>query len=180
MRIIKRILLGIVALVALALIVALFVKKDYKIEREVNIGAPKTEVFNYIKYLKNQKEFSKWEKMDPAMKQTYTGVDGTVGFISAWDSEKSDVGKGEQEIKKITEGQRLDMEIRFKKPFASVAQAYLSTDSIGENHTKVKWGFNGHMPYPMNLMQLFMNMDKMIGGDLEIGLNNLKSNLEKK
>jgi hypothetical protein len=35
------------------------------------------------------------------------------------------------------------------------------------------------MKYPMNLMLLFMNMEKMVGGDLDKGLQNLKSVLEK-
>ena len=52
--------------------------------------------------------------MDPDMKKTYRGTDGTVGFVSAWDSEKDDVGKGEQEIIKITDGERIDYELRFQ------------------------------------------------------------------
>ena len=54
-----------------------------------------------------------------------------------------------------------------------------STQPPAENQTKVKWGFTGKMPYPMNLMCAFMDMDKMIGGDLQKGLDNLKVVLEK-
>ena len=174
MKILKRILLFLLSLVIIALIVALFVKKDYAVERSVTINKPKTEVFDYIKYLKNQDNYSKWAKMDANMKKTYTGTDATPGFISAWDSDKKDVGKGEQEIKKIADGARVDYELRFKKPWESTAQSYLSTDSVSPTQTKVSWGITGHMPYPMNIMQLFMNMDKMLGSDLEIGLGNLK------
>jgi len=117
--------------------------------------------------------------MDPNMKKEYRGTDGIVGFVSAWDSEKPDVGKGEQEIKKITEGERIDFELRFIKPFEATYYAYMTTDSTGTGQTKVKWGFDGKMNYPMNLMLLFMNMDKMLGDDLETGLSNLKTVLEK-
>jgi len=55
----------------------------------------------------------------------------------------------------------------------------MSTEAVGGNQTKVKWGFNGKMPYPMNLMLLVMNMDKMLGDQLQTGLNNLKTILEK-
>ena len=48
-----------------------------------------------------------------------------------------------------------------------------------DNQTKVKWGFNGKMNYPMNLMLVLMNMDAMIGKDLATGLQNLKAVLEK-
>ena len=68
-----------------------FIKKDYQIEREIVINQPKTEVFNYIKSLRNQDNFSKWATMDPNMKKVYTGTDGTPGFISFWDSEIKNV-----------------------------------------------------------------------------------------
>ncbi len=179
MKILKKILIAAAALVAVLLTVALFVKKDYTVEREVTINKPKDEVFGYVKYLKNQDHFSKWANMDPDMKKAYRGTDGMVGFVSAWDSDQSDVGKGEQEIKRISEGERIDYEIRFVKPFASTAPAYMTTESIDANKTKVKWGFQGHMSYPLNLMSLFFNMEEMIGNDLSTGLINLKTTLEK-
>lgn len=179
MRIFKGILIGIVSIIALLLIVAIFVKKDIKVMREVTINKPENEVFDYLKYLKNQDNFSKWNKMDPGMKKNYTGTDGTVGFISAWESTNDNVGAGEQEIKKITPCERIDIEIRFKKPFETTNQAYFTTAFAGENATKVSWGFDSKMPYPMNLVNLFMDMDKMVGQDFDEGLANLKMVLEK-
>jgi len=180
MKILKKILLGIAILIALVLIVALFVDKGYTAESEIIVNKPKHEVFDYIKHIKNQNDYSKWNMMDPNSKMEYTGTDGTVGFISAWDSENKNVGKGEQEITKIVEGERVDMELRFKKPFESTAAAYMTTDSIAPNQTKVKWGFVGATPYPFNIICLFMNVKKMIGEDMMVGLTNLKGILEKK
>jgi uncharacterized protein YndB with AHSA1/START domain len=179
MKVLKKILLVIVVLIVILLVVAAFTKKHYAVEREIVINKPKQEVFDYVKLLKNQDNYSKWAMMDPAMKRTYTGTDGTVGFVSAWDSDKKDVGKGEQEIKKITEGERLDFELRFIKPFEATEHAYMLTEAASPTSTKVKWGFDGHMNYPMNLMLLCMDFEKMIGDDLQNGLNKLKSNLEK-
>ena len=179
MKIIKKILLGIVAIIALLLIIAIFLKKEYTVERSITINKPKQEVFDYIKLLKNQDNFSVWAKKDPNMKKEYTGTEGTVGFVSAWDSDNKDVGKGEQEITKIEEGNRVDYALRFLKPMEGNATAYLSTEAAAETQTNVKWGIQGRMAYPMNIMQLFMNMDKMLGADLEQGLANLKEILEK-
>lgn len=178
MKIIKKILIGFVALVALLLIIAIFIKKDYAVVREITINKPSSEVFAYIKMLKNQDNFSVWAQADPTMKKEFKGTDGTVGFVSAWDSQKDDVGKGEQEIIKIKEGERMDFELRFIKPFEATDYAYMTTEGQG-NLTKVKWGFNGKMDYPMNLMLLAMNMDEMLGKDLQQGLNQLKVVLEK-
>ncbi len=172
-------MLVIAIIIGVALIAALFVKKDMDAVREVTINKPKQEVFNYVKYLKNQEAYSKWESMDPAMKKSYRGTDGMVGFVSAWDSEKDDVGKGEQEIKKIIEGERMDTELRFLEPMESTATSAITTESVSQTATKVKWSFHGRMAYPFNLMGLFMNMEKMIGDDFQTGLNNLKTVLEK-
>lgn len=179
MRILKNFLIALAVLIAIPLIVALFVKKDYAVEREITINKPKQEVFNYIKLLKNQDNYSKWATMDPNMKKSYRGTDGTVGFVSAWESKIDSVGVGEQEIKKIVEGERVDFELRFIKPFEATEPAFMTTEAVSENQTKVKWGFSGHMNYPMNLMMLFMDFEKMIGDDLQTGLNNLKNVLEK-
>lgn len=178
MKILKKIFIVLGVIIAIPLIMALFVKKDYSVEKSVVINKPKSEVFEYIKYLKNQDNYSKWATMDPYMEKTYRGTDGTVGFVSAWESDNEDVGAGEQEIRYISEGERLDFELRFIKPFESTQQAYMMTDFLTENKTQVRWGFSGKMNYPMNLMLLFMDFEKMIGDDFQVGLNKLKTIVE--
>lgn len=179
MKILTAILFIVVGLIAVALITAIFIKKEYSVERDIIINKPKDSVYSYIKYLKNQDNFSKWIKMDPNVKKSYSGVDGTVGFKSSWDSEKKDVGKGEQTIAAMVENESIDYNLHFIKPFEGFATAYLTVEPEANNKTKVRWGFNGKMQYPMNLMLLCMNMDKMIGDDLSVGLTNLKQVLEK-
>ncbi len=179
MKILKIVLIVVLVIIAIPLITALFVPKDYEVSREIQIDKPKAEVFDYIKHLKNQDNYSKWASMDPDMKKTYTGTDGEVGFVSAWESDNPDVGKGEQEILKIVPGERVDFELRFIEPFKAKDHAYMITKKVDENTTSVKWGFDGHMNYPMNLMLLFMDFEKMLGDDLTTGLLNLKKELEK-
>lgn len=178
MRIIKKIVFVLLTLVALVLIVALFVNGKYSVEKSIEINQPKSDVFDYLKYLKNQDEFSTWAMKDPNMKKTFKGTDGKVGFVSAWDSKNEDVGMGEQEITAIKEGERIDYELRFKKPFEATDYAYMTTTSVNDSRTKVTWGFNGEMTYPFNLMMLFMDMEEMLGPELQKGLENLKANLE--
>jgi hypothetical protein len=177
MKFIKWILIIIAVVVIIPLLVALFVEKDYALERDIVINRPKQEVFDYIKFLKNQDVYSKWNQMDPYMISTYTGTDGTVGFISAWEGDKN-VGKGEQEIVRIVEGERVDTQLRFIEPFESVSDAYMITESLGDDQTRVIWGFSGRMSYPMNLFLLIMDMEESIGADYDHGLQNLKDILE--
>src|SRR3546814_805998 len=110
--------------------------------------------------------------MDPNAVTTASGTDGTVGFVYAWDGKK--IGKGEQEITNIVEGERMDTQLRFKEPFESEASCYLLTEAQGESQTVVKWGISGKSPYPFNLMSLFFDM----GNDFEEGLQGLKTILE--
>lgn len=178
MKFVKRFFIAVFVIIVLALLAGLFMKKDYNIERSVSINAPKDAVFNYIKVLKNQDYYSAWNKKDPAMKKDYKGTDAQVGFVYSWEGNK-DVGKGEQEIKGIKEGERVDFELRFKEPYEMTNSAYMTTESEGPNQTKVKWGFDGKMPYPMNVMMPFMGMDNALGTELQAGLNDLKAILEK-
>jgi len=178
MKIIKIFVLIIVALVSIVLVVAAISPSDYALKKEIVISKNNVQVFEYIKYLKNQENYSTWAKMDPAMKKEYKGTDGTVGFIASWQSENKKVGKGEQEILKIAEGQRIDMELRFYEPFAATDSAYMITDVVSENETKVTWGFVGHISYPMNILLLTMDMEKELGVPLQQGLENLKTLLE--
>jgi hypothetical protein len=175
MRILKKVLLVIAIIIAIPLLIALFVKRDYTVHREITINKPKSEVFDYIKHLKNQDNYSKWVRMDPNMKKDYRGTDGTVGFVYAWNGNDK-AGEGEQEIKGIKDGELLDVEVRFKRPMESVSKTPMSTEALSPDQTKVKWGVEGRSPYPLNFMNLFM--DKMLGGDLETSLTTLKGILE--
>lgn len=167
------------AVVVLALVIPIFTKKEYQVERSITIARPRAEVFAYLKLLRNQDNFSVWAKLDPNMKRSFRGTDGTVGFVSAWDSQSRNVGQGEQEIKAIDEGHRIDYELRFMRPMESKAPAYLILESVGEKQTKVTWGFKGSTPYPMNLMHVFMDVEAMVGKSFSTGLDSLKEILEK-
>ncbi|HWV29735.1 MAG TPA: SRPBCC family protein [Dyadobacter sp.] len=177
MKIIKKILFVIAGIIVLALVAALFVSKEYSVKREITINKPSQEVFDYVKFIKNQEHYNKWVMMDPNMKKDYHGTDGTVGFVYAWDSQKDDVGKGEEEIKLLDEGKKINLEVRFIRPFEGLATTEMTTETISPTQTKVSWGMSGRSAYPMNLMNTLM--DGMLGADLEQSLQTLKGILEK-
>jgi len=168
------ILLGALALVILLAVIA---PKTYNVYRAIEIAKPKAEVFEYLRYLEKQREWSPWEKRDPNMEHKFTGTDGSVGAISYWKGNK-DVGEGEQEITKIEEGKRIEGELRFFKPWKSQSDCYLEVEETSLGHTEVTWGFSGRNKFPMSIMMLFMSMDKMVGKDFEEGLASLKTKLE--
>lgn len=179
MKIIKKLFLVIVALVALVLITALFVKKEYTVSRSVEITSNLSDVYDYISRLDNQQEYAVWQAKDPKTKNTSTGKDGAVGYIHSWSSTHEEVGVGEQEIMKMTIDERIDFALRFKKPMEMEATAYMTTEENGDN-TKVTWVCEGGSPYPFNIFFLFMDMDEALGPDLQKGLDNLKVIMESK
>lgn len=175
---IKRLLVILILFISIVLIAAYFMPKEYSVEREVTINKSADSIFKYVRSLKNQNEFSVWANMDPKMKVNYKGADGAVGSVSSWESNVKEVGVGEQEITKITEGRRLDFALRFKKPMEDTAVGFMSTEPLSQNQTKVKWGISGVIPYPTNIMLPMLKMDQMIGNDLQKGLENLKDKME--
>jgi hypothetical protein len=177
MTILLYIVLALVGIIALFLIVGFFAKKGYFIERSVTINKPKHEVFNYIKLLRNQDYYSKWVMKDPGMKKDFRGTDGTEGFVYGWNSTDKNAGEGEMEIKKITEGERMDAEIRFVRPMSGVSKVVFVTTTNG-NQTKTTWSFESEMKYPLNAIMLIIPLEKMLGRDMEESLALLKKNLE--
>ena len=178
MKIFLIILAVLVSIIVILLIAALFIKKDYALEKEITINKPKQAIFDYVVLMKNHKNFNKWMMVDPNMKVDYTGTDGTPGFKLSWDSENKQAGKGVQEIVSVNAGDRINYKITFIKPFDGKADAYISTTENGDDQTKVKWGFSSAMKYPMNAMMLFVDIPKMLGKDLDTSLVNLKKIME--
>ena len=170
-----NILLSVIILIVFLLFLALVVKRNYIIQRDIIINKPIAEVFEYIKFIKNQEKYSKWVMQDPNVKIEYKGIDGTEGFLSAWEGNKQS-GKGEQEIIKIDSNICINIEIRFEKPFKNIGQTYMYTTAISPDQTNVKWTLEGQNRYPMNLFNLFI--DNLLGKDLGISLVNLKQILE--
>jgi hypothetical protein len=176
MNILLIILLVIAGLIALLLIIALLIKKDFSLEKQVIINKSKQEVFNYVKLLKNQEKYSVWVMKDPNIKIVYSGTDGTIGAKSAWESNDRNVGIGEQEIIKMSDGKSFETEIRFKKPFEATSYALTTVTEAGGGQARISSVFSGKQKYPMNIMCLFM--DKMVGKDMQKNLENMKNNLE--
>lgn len=167
----------VLAIIVLILILGLVAPKNYEVNRSIIVDKPLSQVFDYLKYVKNQDYWSPWKKKDPHMKQTFEGTDGKVGFISKWEGNKT-VGSGEQEIKRIIENESIETELRFLKPWKSQSDAYLRMISFDNVQTQVTWGFSGKIKFPFNVFMLFMNMDKAVGKDFEEGLKSLKQQLE--
>jgi len=176
MNIIVTILLVLAGLITLLLIIALFIKKEHYVRREIVINAPRQKVFDYLRLLENQEKFNKHAMAGPDRKREYKGTDGTVGYIYAWSGNK-DAGEGEKEIKNIVEGQRIETEIRFVKPMRTTASIIMEMESLPGDQTKVSWSNAGTLKFPVNIMVPMV--ERMLPKDMDASLATLKDILEK-
>lgn len=167
------ILIGIVALVA---ILALIAPKSIDMERSIIVNQSLDKVHADLRSLQVQDKWSPFADRDPNQERGYKGApDGQVGSIAWWRGNKN-VGEGEQEVKKISD-RRIDTELRFIKPFKATNQAHFLLEPA-PGGTKVIWGFHADYKFPMTIMMLMMNMEKMMGPDFERGLRQYKAYAE--
>lgn len=176
MKILKRIGIAIVILLALPLAVALFIPRKYTVSVSETINQPKQVVYDYVRILDNQKQYSVWVMADPNLNPVINGTDGTVGAIQKWNSKIDDVGEGEQEIISLTPD-RMDLEIRFKRPFAGTSKAANIFKSVSENQTILTSEFYSNESYPLNLPSYVFGR-KMIKKAQVKNLQNIKRILE--
>lgn len=177
MNIFLALLLVILGIIVLVLILGLFMRKTYFVQRDTIINAPVQKVFDYLRYLKNHDNFNVYIGKDPDMKSEFKGADGTVGFIYSW-SGNSKAGEGEKEITAIEEGKSINTELRFVRPFKLTGYSNYQTESISENQTKVTASNSSKLKYPINIM--IPMVEKNLPKDLDKTLSILKAILEKK
>jgi len=177
MKIIKKILIAIVVIIVIPLIAALFVPKTYTVSVSETISKPKQVVFDYVRILDNQKNYSEWVMADPNSDITIEGTDGAVGATQKWNSIDDNVGEGSQTITALTPD-RMDIDLNFIRPFEGHSKAADIFESISENETKVTMEFYSESVYPMNLPSYLFGK-KMIAETSAKNLKNLKDILEK-
>ena len=146
------------------------------LERSVVIDRPVEEVFNYVRFIENHKDFSVWHMSDPEMKVTTTGEDGRVGFVHTWDSQLKNVGAGSQEITELLGRERISYELRFERPMKATNYSNVHFLTLPGNKTRVTWDFSGEMSFPFSLFSFFVKW--MLGRDIQKNLDRLKANLE--
>lgn len=171
MKALKIIGIAVLAVILVVLILGLVAPKKYAVERTITIDAPRALVFRQVQFWKNWQAWSPWAAMDTTMQVTYEGVDGTQGSLYRWDGKKA--GSGEMANVGIKPGEQIDYHLKFLKPYESESDGYVKLSDVAEG-TQVAWGFYGSSPFPWNILNLFMSMDKMIGKDFETGLGMLK------
>jgi len=169
------IFIAILFTIALIVIVGLVMPKEtLLISSDIIIDKPKDTVWDYVRLLRNQEDYNTWIRQDPNIKMTYTGTDGTPGFIAGWES-KTRMGDGEQEILKVDEGESYEAELRFRN-HENRTHVRTALESIADGKTKVSTTMSATPIFPMNMMMPIMK--NVLKSKMDENSANLKRILE--
>lgn len=169
----KFILFAVPAILVFFLIIVALQPSDFRVTRSLAIAAPPETVFPHVNELKKWAAWNPWEKIDPAMKLTYEGPPAGVGAAYAWVGNK-DVGEGRMTLTDSRPNESIRFKLEFFKPMAGTSDAEFTFKPQG-GQTEVTWTMTGRNNFIAKAFCLFMNMDKMIGGNFEKGLADLKT-----
>jgi len=173
----RKLLLGVVVLIAAVLLLATRQPDTFSVERRLVMNAPPERVFAQINDFHAWDAWSPWAKLDPAMQATYSGAAQGVGAVYEWRG-NSDVGEGRMTIKSATAPSEVMIALDFLTPFESHNVTTFMLTPTGSG-TEVIWSMKGNAEYATKLMTMFASMDKMVGPDFSTGLEQLKAVVER-
>lgn len=168
----RKILIGVAAVVVLFVLVVATRPAAFHIERSIAIAAPPEHAFALVNDFHAFGSWSPWEKLDPNLKRSFEGPASGVGAKYAWTG-NDDVGEGRMTIEK-SEPSRIQIKLEFIKPFAATNTATYTFVPSGEG-TNVTWAMDGENGFMGKAFSMFMDMDKMVGADFERGLASMKA-----
>jgi uncharacterized protein YndB with AHSA1/START domain len=170
---------AIVLAVAIAVVLILAATKPatLRVQRTTTVKAPPEKIFPLIADFHQWRNWSPYENKDPAMQRTYSGAASGKSAVYAWQGNKN-VGSGRMEILEAPPPSKVVIKLDFFTPFEGHNTAEFTMLPQGDG-THVTWLMHGPAPLMSRVMQVFINLDRMIGEDFEVGLANLKSVAEK-
>jgi Polyketide cyclase / dehydrase and lipid transport len=169
----KKILIALVVIIVVFVIVVATRPSEYRVTRSTTIAASAEVVFAQVNELKKWEAWNPWGKIDPAMKLTYEGPASGVGAVYAWVG-NNEVGEGRLTITASRPNESVQCKLDFVKPMAGTSEAEFTFKPQG-NQTEVTWTMTGKNNFIAKAFCMFMSMEKMIGGQFEKGLADLKS-----
>ncbi|AMA61623.1 SRPBCC family protein [Bradyrhizobium sp. CCGE-LA001] len=159
------------------LVFALTKPDTFRVERSLAVKAPADAIYPVVADFRRWTAWSPYESRDPAMKRIFGGTAEGKGATYAWDG-NNNVGAGHMEILEANAPSKLRIKLDFERPFEGHNTAEFTFVPQGDG-TLVTWTMDGPAPFVSKVMQVFINMDSMIGKDFETGLASLKKLTEK-
>jgi hypothetical protein len=174
----KKILMAVAVVVVVVLGIVAMQPAEFHVTRATTIAASAPAVFAQVNDFHNWDAWSPWAKLDPAMKKRYEGAPAGLGAVYTW-AGNNQVGEGRATITESRPSDLIRVKLEFAKPFAATSTAEFTFKAEG-TQTVVTWSLVGRNNFMAKAVSLFMTMDRMVGGDFEKGLAQMKSVVEAK
>ena len=168
-----KIVIGVVVVIGVFAVIVAMRPSDFRVERSAVVSAPAPVVFAQVNDLHNWDAWSPFAKLDPAAKQTFEGPRAGTGAALAWAGNKQS-GEGRMTITESRPNELIRFRLDFVKPFAVTNTAEFTFTPRGDQ-TAVTWSMSGRQNFMAKAFCMFMSMDKMVGGEFEKGLAQMKS-----
>jgi hypothetical protein len=168
-----KIVIGVVVVIGVFAVIVAMRPSDFRVERSAVVSAPAPVVFAQVNDLHNWDAWSPFAKLDPAAKQTFEGPRAGTGAALAWAGNRQ-AGEGRMTITESRPYELIRFKLDFVKPFAVTNTAEFTFTSWGDQ-TAVTWSMSGRQNFMAKAFCMFMSMDKMVGGEFEKGLAQMKS-----
>lgn len=168
---IKKILIGLGAIIAIVLIAAATRPAEFRVERSATLAVSPAALFEHVN---DHRKFAVWNpflKLDPNVKNTYSGPDSGVGAVCSWEG-NNDVGAGSCTITDSKPAELVRSRMDWKRPMKGVATVDFTFKPDGHK-TIVTWAMYGKNNFMGKVVSLFVDCDEMCGPQFEKGLASL-------
>jgi uncharacterized protein YndB with AHSA1/START domain len=172
----KKILIALLALVAIFLIFVALQPSEFHVERTANMAAPRAMVFDQVNDLHKWEAWSPWAKLDPKAKITFEGPPSGTGTIMTW-AGNNEVGEGKMTLAESRPNELVKINVDIVKPMEGSSTTEFAFKPEGDQ-TAVTWSMSGHHNFIAKAMCLVMNGKKMMSDMMDKGLANMKSMVE--
>ncbi len=177
MGVLKKLVAGLLGLVAVLALVGLLLPASKSFERSISLKAKPDVVYAYLNGFKNFNSWSPWAALDPNTQYIFSGPETGVGAKQAWASTDPNVGSGSQEIIAVAPNEM----IRIRLEFVGTSTENISTQTItpeGEG-SRLTWRMDSALGMnPVNRWFGALLLEKFVGADYEKGLAALKPQVE--
>jgi hypothetical protein len=171
-----KVLIGLAAIVVAACVVVATRPSEFRVSRSAAMRAPAPVVFEQVNDFRKWEAWSPYVKRDPAMKKGFEGPPSGVGAVYTWSGNR-EVGAGRTTIVESRPPDLIRVQLEFERPFQGTSTAEFRFEPAGDQ-TRVTWTLDGRNGFMGKAVGLVVDLDRMVGGDFEKGLADLKNVVE--
>jgi hypothetical protein len=169
-----RVFRVIVWLLVLFLFVGLFLPRDYRVSRTIEIPASPAKIHLLVNDLNQWPRWNPWQELEPSLRITLGDKTSGVGANQHW---TDDSGGGRLSLIASSPSTGIIYNI-WLNDAKSPALAHLNYITGQGNITRIEWSIEGEIQLPIVGFYLAQAMDSIIGPAFELGLKNLKREVQ--